>query len=67
MILTISCTIGLPCITYIFSTFPFQVLLFLLYIYLTLHISFSYDVLLHALCVHLLHNLIVVYHFVHRL
>ena len=30
--------------------------------YLTLHMSFSYDVLLHALCVHLLHNLIVVYH-----
>ena len=55
------------CITYLSSTFPFQVLLFLQYIYLTLCISFSYDVLLHVLCMNLVHNLILVYHFVHIL
>ena len=67
MIFTVSWTVGLPCITDLFSTFPFKVLLFSQCIYLTLSISFWYDVLLNAVCLNLLHNLILVCHFVHML
>ena len=63
MILTISWTIPLPCITYLFSTLPLMFfLLFSKCIYLSLSASFWYHVLLNALCLNLLHKSTLVCH-----
>ena len=56
LILAISWTIALPCITYLFSTLHLIFLLFSKCIFLSLSTSFWYHMLLNGLCFNLLHK-----------